>query len=684
MKNIIGTFRTFLASVISKLIETPRRSVFTLIVPLVVAVIGLQALTFTPVARFIDQKIFHPIAFMAREKIRPQKLDPRIKIFSFDNRTAAYLKALDIPLDIWGLVISAIAETPDTKILISKLFDSSYSSSEIETFSNRLKSTASKTVIQAFTYPGEIAYRSPIPDALFKDNQQKTIIIGSAHPAAASWVSKSTPYGASPELLKSFFAFGHNEYKGDHRQSPAISISEKGLLTHASLAMLDDVSLTGRTLSVNQHNVKVSSDGKILVNFFPKETYQKASYSLLAVVERAKKSQDISVVKPGDYVVILPAMYTGSTDHHETPFGSLPGGYVLVTMLNSALTGNWLTEIDDYGLMILLFAITGFIMGALLKPGLALSAISITAIVLMAGSIGLFVFAGVAYSFVLPLFSLVISGLTGLVLHGNLASIEEVRIHKELEVATLVQKSFFPKVSDTQQGVTAVEGRFIPASECGGDWWGCYRRHGYTYIMLGDAVGHGVPAALVTAVAFSVSRSIDMELEAAQAAPVAPSRFLKSINDILCEMNSKLACMTFLIFRIHEESGETVFSNAGNLQPVLIPKSDQDQRLAKSQRLKTLLARGDVLGLGRDLDVEEHRMTLKSGDKIALYTDGLIENKSPKTKEPLGKKWLKDIMTGAASKGSNQFCDQIWASYSHEVGASKVADDVTLVVIERP
>jgi serine phosphatase RsbU (regulator of sigma subunit) len=202
--------------------------------------------------------------------------------------------------------------------------------------------------------------------------------------------------------------------------------------------------------------------------------------------------------------------------------------------------------------------------------------------------------------------------------------------------------------------------------------------------MLGDAVGHGVPAALVTAVAFSVSRSIDMELEAAQANPVSPSRFLKSINDILCEMNSKLACMTFLIFRIHEESGETVFSNAGNLQPVLIPKSEQDQRLAKSQRLKTLLARGDVLGLGRDLDVEEHRMTLKSGDKIALYTDGLIENQSPKSKEPLGKKWLKDIMTGAASKGSSQFCDHIWASYSHEVGASKVADDVTLVVIERP
>jgi hypothetical protein len=71
LRKIIGTFQTFLASVISKLIETPRRSVFTLIIPLVVAVIGLQALTFTPGARFIDRK--NSLAFMARESTKSLK-----------------------------------------------------------------------------------------------------------------------------------------------------------------------------------------------------------------------------------------------------------------------------------------------------------------------------------------------------------------------------------------------------------------------------------------------------------------------------------------------------------------------------------------------------------------------------------------------------------------------------------
>lgn len=676
-------FGVFYQKLYLKFSEVPRRSLLTLVVPSLIGILAIQALTFTPIAKFIDQKVFHPLAFVVREKIRPQKLDPRIKIFTFDNRTAAFLKALDIPLETWGLVIKSIGAKPNVKILISKLFDSPYTETEIKSFSELMSKEKTPTVIQAFTYPGEISYRYPISDETLKSNEQKIFAAAQISKFFEKQAITGKVYGASLDILKSFFAFGHNEYRGDHRQAPLINMAGKGLIPHIALAAMDSLKIDGKNLIVSDRNVSLSSDGKILINFFPKDTYQKASYSLLAVIERAKRSQDISIVNPGDYVLLLPAMYTGSTDYHETPFGSLPGGYVMTAMLNSALSGNWLSEINDFGISVVLLGILGFLLGMFLKPGFAIAALGGATLSLISASLALFVFFGVAFSFVLPLLALMFAGLTGLILHGNLASIEEVRIHKELEVATLVQKSFFPKALSETDYQTKVEGRFIPASECGGDWWGCYRRHGYTYIMLGDAVGHGVPAALVTAVAFSVSRTIDMELEAAAGEPVAPSRFMKGINDVLCEMNSNLACMTFLIFRIHDSSGEAVFANAGNLQPVLIPKSSSDKRLSKDQRLKTLLARGDVLGLGKDLAVDEHSITLVSGDKIALYTDGLIENSSPKTKEPLGKKWLKDVFSQAANETSTTFCDQVWSKYSNEVGASKVADDVTLVVMER-
>jgi hypothetical protein len=582
---------------------------------------------------------------MAREKFNPQKLDPRIKIFSFDNRTASFLKSLDLPLETWGLVLKVIGEKPDVKILINKLFDSSYSQEELDSFSKHQTENKARTGIISFAYPGEISYRIALSRDQMNANEQKIITNNDQPDFFANLSQKSTPYGANADLLETFSVFGHNDYKGDNRLYPIISLEGKGLLPHAALSILGSLSIKGDDVLAHEHVMPQGRDGKILVNFFPKDTYQKASYSLVAVVERAKKSQDISIVNPGDFVLILPAMYTGSTEFQETPFGPLPGGYVLAAILNSSLTGRWLREVYDFGFLLIVLAALGFFIGTKAKPGYAVLGLLMTTLTVVAISITLFVYSGVAYSFVIPLIGLLVSGLTGIVMHGNLASLEEVRIHKELEVATLVQKSFFPKPNNDSGNATAVEGRFIPASECGGDWWGCYRRHGYTYIMLGDAVGHGVPAALVTAVAFSVSRTIDMELDNSNGEPVSPSRFLKGINDVLCEMNSALACMTFLIFRIHDESGRAVYANAGNLQPVLIPSSETDPRLPKGQRIKTLLARGDVLGLSKEPDIKELEIDLVSGDRIVLYTDGLIENSSPKTSAPLGKKWLKDQLT---------------------------------------
>jgi serine phosphatase RsbU (regulator of sigma subunit) len=655
----------------------------TIIIPTVLAALGLQSLSLTPVASFIDQKLFHPIVFRIRERIRPLPLDPRIKIFQFDNRTAAYLKAHDMPLNSWGQVIAAIGQKPNTKILINKLFDSPYTAEEVQSFKEQTKASLAQTVIMVFTFGSEISYRKPITDALIKDNEAKTFVSRSESVIFQDLALRNTPYGANAEVLSAFSAFGHNEYKGDHRQAPVLVLAGKGLLPHAALAGVDSLEFDNHKIKAEGSSVSLGKDGKILVNFIPKETFHKASYSLLAVVERARRSQDISIVKPGDYVLLLPAMYTGSTDYHETPFGPMPGGVLMVSMLNSALRGSWLTEMHDYGISVLLMAFFGFTIGAALKPSKALATLALASVLLACASISLFVAGGFVYSFVLPTVSLLICGLTGIVLHATMASIEEVRMTKELEVATLVQQSFFPKQSSDSTQNILVDGRFLPASECGGDWWGVYRRNGYTYVMLGDAVGHGMPAALVTAVAFSVSQKFDRELSIADAGTISPTAFIGAINDVLWAMNSKLACMTFLMFRIEDLTGQAVFANAGNLQPIIIPRQSDDERLAKGQRTKTLLARGDLLGLQRESIVLEQITYLKPGDKIVLYTDGLVENLGKKSQAPLGKKWLKDLMATHADAPVTSFSDIIWRTYTREVAATKVGDDVTLVVIER-
>lgn len=201
--------------------------------------------------------------------------------------------------------------------------------------------------------------------------------------------------------------------------------------------------------------------------------------------------------------------------------------------------------------------------------------------------------------------------------------------------------------------------------------------------MLGDAVGHGVPAALVTAVAFSATRMLDMNASTDSSSPLAPSVILSNLNNVLCDMNSEMACMTFFILRVHDDTGDCVFANAGNPQPALIPSDSADDRLAKGQRFKTLLARGDVLGLSADATFAEHQITLKPGDRIVMYTDGLVENTAESSREPIGKIWLKQKLNHLANESAPSLREQLWDAYLKSIGSVPPADDVTLVVISR-
>ena len=76
------------------------------------------------------------------------------------------------------------------------------------------------------------------------------------------------------------------------------------------------------------------------------------------------------------------------------------------------------------------------------------------------------------------------------------------RMESELQTAKVVQDSLFPP--DTLiRDPYKLFGFYDSASECGGDWWGYKESGKKLYLFIGDATGHGVPAALVTASARS-------------------------------------------------------------------------------------------------------------------------------------------------------------------------------------
>src|SRR5690606_10878260 len=85
---------------------------------------------------------------------------------------------------------------------------------------------------------------------------------------------------------------------------------------------------------------------------------------------------------------------------------------------------------------------------------------------------------------------------------------ENARMEAELKTAHTVQATLFPQ-NEAHLGPIAIYGKSEPASECGGDWWHCSHIGNKVYGWIGDATGHGVPAALLTSAARAVASVIE-------------------------------------------------------------------------------------------------------------------------------------------------------------------------------
>src|SRR5690606_27101047 len=101
--------------------------------------------------------------------------------------------------------------------------------------------------------------------------------------------------------------------------------------------------------------VPLDHHGRIPVNFSDERHYLDRMDNLSNQLLK-KDGDNARVIKPGDYVVVLPLMYTGNIDYVETPIGRIPGGYIPVSIINSVLTEKWLTPLN-YGIEIIFLAV---------------------------------------------------------------------------------------------------------------------------------------------------------------------------------------------------------------------------------------------------------------------------------------------------------------------------------------
>ena len=184
---------------------------------------------------------------------------------------------------------------------------------------------------------------------------------------------------------------------------------------------------------------------------------------------------------------------------------------------------------------------------------------------------------------------------------------EKERIKAELNIATKIQAANLP-TAPIENKDYVVKGYSHPAKEVGGDFFDYYQLdEDNLAIVIGDASGKGVPAALLAMISqVMIKQLLKSELN--------PSKVLYSINNQLCENNPESMFITLWLGIYNRTTKRLTFSNAGH-NPPLVKENGEFRYLD--------IDRGIVLGIMDDFEYANEEITLSN--EIVIYTDGITD-----------------------------------------------------------
>ena len=241
---------------------------------------------------------------------------------------------------------------------------------------------------------------------------------------------------------------------------------------------------------------------------------------------------------------------------------------------------------------------------------------------------------------------------------------ERERIEHELQVARQIQQELLPEATPELDG-WQIAAYYGPAREVGGDFYDFLEfPDGRLGLVVGDATGHGMPAALVMATTRGMLRAVVQSLE-------SPGEVLARVNEALVADVPPSTFVTCFYGILEPKSGHLVYANAGHDLPYLWHGGAAEE----------LRARGMPLGLMPGMGYEEKEITLKRGEGVLFYSDGLVEAHDPHY-EMFGFPRLRALLADHGEERS--LVEFLMEELSSFTGQSwEQEDDITLMTLQR-
>jgi serine phosphatase RsbU (regulator of sigma subunit) len=239
------------------------------------------------------------------------------------------------------------------------------------------------------------------------------------------------------------------------------------------------------------------------------------------------------------------------------------------------------------------------------------------------------------------------------------------RIEQELHVARRIQQASLPESVPAPEG-WEIFPRYRPAREVGGDFFDFLElEDGRLGVVVGDATGKGVPAALMMSTTCGMLRAV------ARASDYSPGEVLERVNEALFARIPSNMFVTCFYGVLDPKNGSFTYANAGHDLPYLRRGADAEE----------LRARGMPLGLMPGMGYEEKEITLQVGEAALFYSDGLVEAHDPKG-EMFGFPRLRTFVAEHGEEGS--LVDLLLEELYSFVGEGwEQEDDITLLTLQR-
>jgi len=245
--------------------------------------------------------------------------------------------------------------------------------------------------------------------------------------------------------------------------------------------------------------------------------------------------------------------------------------------------------------------------------------------------------------------------------------IQNTRLIQDLRKAGEFQKSLLPETLP-EYDVVDFAAYYLPSSQLGGDIYDIFKiDEDLVGIVLADASGHGVAAAMLSAM-------FKMTLQKYAAEILDPAQVMAKLNSDFCEVLQMGEFFTAFYAILNHKTGQFVYSNAAHPRPLLYNYS-----LGTVDELDT---EGFLLGVMDDgISYEQQEIMLRDKSRLVIYTDGVNEA-ADKNGKMYGDERVKMRLLERASSSPQDYLNALQVDLKKYTGSDVFEDDIAILVMD--